>query len=567
MSFNATIVSDFNVENLGRYLEADPAAPRCRVQIAPYGQVFQTLAAGPREESDLAFIWTRPEGVVEEFARSLAGEEVSTERLINSVDAFATAVKSFANHSKLTFVASWATSSPGRGLGMLDWTVQGYAHQLARMNLRLAEQLSGTEGIYILDSARWIEASGTTGRSSKHWLTMKCPFTEDVCRAAASDVKAAIRASYGQSRKLIVLDLDNTLWGGVVGDEGWQNLRLGGHDYVGEAYVAFQKALKALARRGIQIAVVSKNEENIALDAIDQHPEMVLKRSDMAGWRINWSDKAQNIVDLAKDLNLGLEAVVFVDDNAAERGRVREALPAVFVPEWPTSPVHYADALRALDCFEQATITAEDRHRTGMYVADRERKASAESFSSVDEWIASLGVVIDVAPVGPANMKRIVQLVNKTNQMNLTSRRLTEQELMDWLSQGDSRALFAASVSDRFGDLGLSGVFSWQRLADDLEIVDFILSCRAMGRRVEDAIAGFAVDAARRAGARRIVARAIPTERNAPCLAFWRQSGFTEIEPNLFVFDVSAPYPNERGITLNVTRSFHVDQAAPRVAQ
>ena len=171
-------------------------------------------------------------------------------------------------------------------------------------------------------------------------------------REAAADIRAAFVGLRGAAKKLLVLDLDDTLWGGIVGDAGWENLRLGGHDPQGESFADFQRAIKNLKRRGVVLALVSKNEESVALEAIRNHPEMVLKEDDFVGWRINWTDKARNIAELATELNLGLQSVVFIDDNPVERARVREALPEVFVPEWPEDKLLYASAFGQLRCFD-----------------------------------------------------------------------------------------------------------------------------------------------------------------------------------------------------------------------
>ncbi|HEY3595640.1 MAG TPA: HAD-IIIC family phosphatase, partial [Polyangiaceae bacterium] len=377
------VVSDFNAELVGRYLSVDKGAPSCAATTAPYGQVRQVLAAPPPIGRDgVAFVWTRPEGVIAEYLQLLQGEKVDQERLLASVDEYAKSLKQYAGRLSLVLVGAWVASRKGRGLGALDWKADGHAYWLARMNTRLAEALAGAPSVYMLDAARWLAGVGPSAREPRFWYAMKSPFTEAVCLAAARDVKSAIRAARAQGRRLVVVDLDDTLWGGVVGDEGWQQLRLGGHDVVGEAHADFQAALKVLTRRGIQVALVSKNDERVALEAVDRHPNMVLRRSDLAGWRINWNDKAQNIVELARELNLGLQSVVFIDDSPIERGRVREALPDVLVPDWPKDPTQFADALAELDCFDQATITDEDRARTRMYTEDRDRKAHGSAFSS-----------------------------------------------------------------------------------------------------------------------------------------------------------------------------------------
>lgn len=544
------VVSDFNAELVSRYLAADRSAPACEASTAPYGQVFQVLAAdAPGGKDTAAFIWTRPEGVISEYLGLLEGEKADIEGLLAGVDAFAASIKNFSGKCKLVLVASWVPSHSGRGLGMLDWSEDGEAYCLARMNARLAEALADAKGVFMLDSQRWLN-SARPARDAKSWHFLKSPFTETVCQAAARDIKAALRGAAGLARKLVIVDLDDTLWGGVVAEEGWQAIRLGGHDAVGEAYREFQRALRTLARRGIAIAVVSKNDEAVALDAIENHPEMLLRRADLAGWRINWGDKAQNVIEIARELNLGLQSVVFIDDNPAERGRVREALPDVLVPEWPKDPARYAEALRELNCFDQAALTDEDRSRTRMYAQSRERSDSLTVASSMKEWFESLDVCVNVEPIGNTNIKRTVQLLNKTNQMNLRTRRMTEAEMLKWLGETKDRSAMTLTIADRFGDVGLTGVVSWQRSGDVIEIIDYVLSCRAMGRQVEELMAHLAVAAAENANGKFAIAQLVPTERNRPCLEFWKRSGFTETEPNVFTWDVTRPYPKPHFITL-----------------
>jgi FkbH-like protein len=542
------VVSDFNADLLARYFAADRAEPAWTAETAPFGQVFQTLAAFDAPETTLA-VWTRPEGISDAWARHLAGEPVSRDALMADVDLYARMLAEAAGRARSLFVATWVPSRIGRGLGMLEWSADGGARLLAEMNLRLADALASVPGAYLIDTQRWIDAA-RPARDSKFWHAIKSPFSEAVFKAAALDIKAAMRARAGKARKLLLLDLDDTMWGGVVGDDGWEMLRLGGHDAVGEAHADFQRAALSLARRGIALGIVSKNDESVALAAIDAHPEMLVRRGDLAGWRINWEDKARNIVALAEELNLGLDAVVFIDDNPVERGRVREALPQVLVPEMPNHVSGYADILRQLDCFDQTSLTAEDRARTDMYVAERARRETAVSFSSTGDWLASLDIHVDVAPFGPGNAKRVVQLLNKTNQLNLATRRLTDRELEDWLDGGAGRALQTISVRDRFGDLGLTGIVSWAVAGDDLEIVDFILSCRAMGREVERTMAALAVAAAQRGGQARTIARYSPTARNRPTLDFWNASGFEDAGDGLFVYANATDYPVPAFVTL-----------------
>jgi FkbH-like protein len=549
------VVSDFNAELVARFIRVDHHSPELSVETAPYGQVFQTLSAErPGSEAMTLFVWTRPEGIAPPFAALTAGEEVSIERLVDAVDVFAETVKRAAQRFSTVLVATWTRSESGRGLGLLDWSVGGQARALVRMNLRLADQLEGHSNVRLLDSQRWLDVARPP-RDARYWYAMKFPFTEFVARAAALDVKAAVRAFAGQSRKLVVLDLDGTLWGGVIGETGWKGIRLGGHDAVGEAYVDFQKALKTLSARGIALGVVSKNTEAVALEAFDHHPEMALRRSDLAGWRINWRDKAENLLELVRHLNLGLQSVVFIDDKPTERGRIAEAFPEVLVPEWPKDAFRFADTLRQLDCFDQPSLTAEDRSRAKMYVQQRERTESQRAAGSIEDWLNGLGVRVRIEAVGLENLARASQLANKTNQMNLRTRRIMGREFLRWLSGGQGRQTLAIRVADRFGDLGLTGLISWELAGDVLEIIDFVLSCRAMGRQIENLMAHLAVEAARNRGSSRVIARLLPTSRNGPCREFWTCSGFEEPETNLFVWDATKPYTKPAFITVEADRA------------
>ena len=430
-----------------------------------------------------------------------------------------------------------------RGRGMIDLRPGGTAWGLSLMNRQLAARYESAAAIYVLDAGRWLAATVTVPRSrAKAWYVGKVPFSSAMLAEAALDIKAAVRGLEGQARKLLIVDLDDTLWGGIVGDQGWENLQLGGHDPIGESFVDFQRAVKSLTARGIVLGIVSKNTEEVALEAIRSHPEMVLRPEDFVGWRINWHDKAQNIVDLARDLNLGLQSVVFIDDNPVERARVAEALPEVLVPDWPEDKLRYVEALGSLRCFDTPAISAEDATRTTLYAVERERSVAREQVGSLDEWLASLAVRVEVEPLRAPSLARLQQLLNKTNQMNLSTRRLTEQELDDWHRMPGHEVL-ALTVSDRFGSAGLTGILSLELAADRCDIVDFVLSCRVMGRRVEETMLHVATAWARNRGATTVTALYQPTKKNKPCHDFFRASGWTSFDDETrFVWLASAPY-------------------------
>lgn len=554
-TLKCVLISDFNISNLSAYLENDPKLPAIHTTVAPYGQVIPTLLDEGSDvwadKPSLAVIWTRPEAVIESFAAALECRRPPVDNVLAQVEHYAEALAGIQKRVAFALVPTWVVPTYHRGLGLLDMKESGVTSLLWQMNLHLAGKLRDAPNLYVLNAQRWIEVAGASAFNPKFWYMGKAPFGIEVFKQAVSDIKAAVCAVSGQARKLIVLDLDDTLWGGIVGEVGWQGLKLGGHDPIGEAFVDFQKALKALQNRGIVLAIVSKNEESVALEAIREHPEMLLRLEDFIGWRINWGDKARNLVDLVNELNLGLQSVVFIDDNPAERARVREALPEVLVPDWPVDKMLQKQALLSLKCFDTPSISDEDLKRTRMYALEQKRSQLKVSVGSLDKWLPSLDLRVTIEEMNDGNLKRSVQLLNKTNQMNLSTRRMTEPELLAWLKRGQCK-LWSFRVSDRFGDSGLTGITSIECYDNHGQIVDFVLSCRVFGRQIEKVMVHTAVDYARRAGAKHVEAKYLPTPKNKPCLEFWRNSGFEHDKENYtFLWDTSKAYPLPDFITVN----------------
>ncbi|MBF0448249.1 MAG: HAD-IIIC family phosphatase [Magnetococcales bacterium] len=544
------LISDFNMEILAGYLRNHPEKKIGSVRTAPFGQFMQILSGNMdyTDNHSTALVWTRPESVSNNYRQAKEFVQVPVKTVLEEVDHFADILTNYAQSVKTLFVSTWVTPRSASGYGMLDMRDGvGLKNLLMQMNLRLAEKLSLISNIYILDADRWFSGLDESCFEVKMWYLSKVPFGNSVFKEAADDVVSALTGLYGESRKLIVLDLDDTLWGGIVGDDGWDKLRLGGHDGVGEAFVDFQHGLKNLTRKGILLAIVSKNTESIAIEAIEKHPEMVLKLNDFAGWRINWNDKAVNIADLTQELNLGLQSVVFIDDNPVERARVRDEFPEVIVPEWPKNKMAYRSTLDALKCFNLPSLSAEDSGRTQMYVAERKRRQTRKSVKSLDDWLETLAVSVTIEPLDVSNQQRCTQLLNKTNQMNLTTRRLTEEQLVEW-SQGSGRIIHLFSVSDKFGDSGLTGIASMEITNGIATVVDFILSCRVMGKKIEHTMTAQLLETAKKAGAKRMIVNYIKTAKNAPCLAFWKQSGFENAKHhvNRFEWNIAHPYQSPK---------------------
>jgi FkbH-like protein len=515
------LLSDFNVQNLAVLLQKNSSPPGVQCVQAPYRQTVPLLlddkAAFWTESFDVMILWTLPHLALPGFQKVLACEPFSMSDLLDEVDAFCALVGRTPERIRTIIIPSFVVPGVDRGLGPLDLANPvGITNSLMQINLRLAEQLRADRRVVFLDVQRWLQTAGADAYSPRLWYMSKTPFQNSVFREASVDILAALDGIHGRNKKVLVLDLDNTMWGGIVGDEGWERLRIGGHDPAGEAFVDFQRGLKRLMNRGVLLAIASKNEESVALDAIRRHPEMVLKLEDFAAWKINWRDKAENITELMSGLNLGLDSAVFLDDSLFERARVRETLPQVLVPDLPADPMDYPSFLGRLRCFDNPVISQEDRARTTMYVADRQRVALKSEGRSLQDWLNLLELRVVVEVLNGTNQERAVQLFNKTNQMNLSTRRLTAAELMEWAGV-EGHKLWTFRIADKFGDYGLCGIGSFVHEGARGRLADFLLSCRVMGRGVEETMLCVVAQHARKLGCEELYAELIPTAKNQPC--------------------------------------------------
>jgi FkbH-like protein len=436
-------------------------------------------------------------------------------------------------------------------LGILDSREElGQAAAFGEINLRLSE-LARTryKNVYIVDEERVQSRVGKREATDPRlWYAAHMPWSAGVLSGLASEYMRYLRPLKGLNRKCVLVDLDNTLWGGVIGEDGLGGIQLGS-EAPGSAFVALQHELLKLWRRGILLAVCSKNNPDDALAALDNHPDMLLRSSHFAAQRINWNSKSANIREIAAELNIGLDSLVFLDDNPVERAQVRAELPQVLVPELPTDPAGYRGCLLELGVFDTLALTAEDRQRNAQYAdqkARREVEASIASGASLDDYLAALGMLVDIQPADELTLARVAQLTGKTNQFNLTTRRYTESEIADRMALG--WRVLAARVKDRFGDNGLTGVIIAEPASRVWRVDTFLLSCRVMGRRVETALLAALGDEALRAGATCLQGWYLPTDRNAPAADVYRDHGFEAIDTQpdggtLWQLDLTAGLP------------------------
>ena len=415
--------------------------------------------------------------------------------------------------------------------GVLDaQSSAGQSAAIRRFNSRLVETASQIPGVYVLD---YDTLTARQGRARWHdeqkWLTARMPIAADCLPLLAEEYLRFIAPLSGKVCKALVCDLDNTLWGGVIGEDGMTGIRLDA-EYPGAAHQALQRAVLDLHERGIILAVASKNNHADAIQAINDHPGMLLRTTHFAALRINWNDKAQSLREIAAELNIGIDAVAFIDDNPVERRRVQIELPEVFVVDLPEDPLGYGSALRACPVFERLSVTAEDKERGRYYSEQRERTDLAQSAGSLEDFYRSLEQVIEVAPVSEATLARVAQLTQKTNQFNLTTRRYTEQEIAA-LSADPLVEVISVKVADRFGDNGIVAV-AILRLDSRgyAELDTFLMSCRVIGRTVETAVLAELMKLAESKGAGTIWGWFLPTAKNMPAAGFYESHGFERFE-------------------------------------
>ena len=398
------------------------------------------------------------------------------------------------------------------------------------LNLRLREEAPAN--VSILNMAAVQREVGTKHWEDElHWTRYRQhPATEALPELAEAYI-SQVRAVLGLSRKVLVTDLDNTLWKGVIGEDGLDGIGIGPGSPEAEAHLHLQRYMLDLKRRGILLAVCSKNNLEDAQLPFQQHPHMALHLEDFAAFRANWEDKATNLRAIARELSLGLDSFVFLDDNPLEREWVRSQLPEVAIVELGSSPFHYLRQLDGGDYFEALSLSGEDLARAGQYRVESQRESMRASSASLDDFLQALQLQASVEAIISKNLARVTQLVNKTNQFNVATRRYTEAQVRA-LAEDQQGWAGAFQMSDRMGSYGLIGVLCCRPASDgvDWEIDTWLMSCRTLGRQMEKFMFDRLVEAAVARGIRRIVGVYFPTAKNGLVKELYDQMGFRRIE-------------------------------------
>jgi FkbH-like protein len=457
--------------------------------------------------------------------------ETPEARAAAAVDKLANVVHALRQNGGAPAILQTVSVPPQALFGSFERRMRGSVRAMIEEANRRIVALAEETGSYLLDAAALAERVGTERWFDPvQWTAYKLPFSAE-CFPIYADVLGRLLGSIrGKARKCLVLDLDNTLWGGVIGDDGLEGIVLGQGTAQGEAFLSVQEMAADLRMRGVMLAVCSKNNDDVARGPFRDHPDMLLREEHITVFQANWIDKASNLESIAKMLNIGVDALVLLDDNPAERAQVRAALPMVAAPELPEDPAWYAWTLHAAGYFEAVNFSAEDRLRAESYSANAQRAEVMAKARDLGDYLSSLGMVLTVSPFDHKGRQRIAQLINKSNQFNLTTRRYTEAEVAA-MESDPSLLTLQVRLEDRFGDFGMIGVIVCRpdSVAGVWDIDTWLMSCRVLGRRVEEGMLEKVVTELGRRGAARLKARYIPTAKNGMVKDHYGKLGFSLI--------------------------------------
>ena len=408
---------------------------------------------------------------------------------------------------------------------------ESFTYQVRKLNFELMNLAQEYPNLFICDIAA---LQNKYGRDfffdSTIYVSTEMLLSLDALPFVASRTWDIISSIEGKFKKCLILDLDNTVWGGVVGDDGWENIQIGHGLGIGKAYTEFQEWVKKLKNRGIIVCVCSKNDEDKAKEPFEKNPEMVLKLDDISVFIANWENKADNIRTIQRILNIGFDSMVFLDDNPFERNLVRENVPGVLVPELPEDPGNYLEYLYSLNLFETASYSSADKDRTKQYQIEAKRVATAKKYTNEADFLKSLNMVSEVSGFTNFNTPRVAQLSQRSNQFNLRTVRYTEDDISA-IEADDKQKGFAFTLEDKFGDNGLIAVVILQELTEDTLFIDtWFMSCRVLKRGMENFTLNTIVDWAKSHGYHKMVGEYLPTLKNGMVKDHYKTLGFGPIE-------------------------------------
>ena len=524
------ILPSFTIDTIADHIPAACARHGVCVDLATaeFDQIMQTAL-----NAEAGVFQQRPDAILLLFDHHWLGiDRFEADEVEDGLSRIATCIGHLRDNVGAQVIVSTVAAPPGTLFGNLDRamadTVRG---SIERFNKQLFE-LAAEQGAILFDVAALAETVGTARWfDPAAWYLYKIPFAAS-CSAIFGDwLGRLLGAMRGKSRKCLVLDCDNTLWGGVIGDDGLENIVIGPGSGLGESFAGVQQLALDLKARGILLAVSSKNDDAVARLPFAQHPDMLLREKDLALFQANWTDKPTNLEAVARELRIGLDSLVLLDDNPAERAQVRAALPMVAVPELPSDPAYYSVYLASAGYFEALSFSEEDRKRADSYATDAKRAELLHEVRDLGDYLSALDMAISLRPFDSVGRQRIAQLINKSNQFNLTTRRYTEAEV-ERFERDEGTFTLQVRLRDKYSDYGMIAVcIAGPSDADERawEVDTWLMSCRVLGRKVEHAMLRALVDAARAAGKTVIHARYLKTAKNHMVASLFDDLGFERI--------------------------------------
>lgn len=535
------ILSSFTADLLRPYLvvEGYNVGLPLKPWFGPFGQFEQILlndhSALWSESPDMIWIMLRIEDIepylLDKFAE--LGPEVTHNHLRTIRERVVALAKTAREKSRLPLLIA-NFHLPGRYLGNpFDASdPNGLVHQLAEENRMLASEFAQVSDVHLFDYAGLVaEQGGTHWADPKLWYMARMGISANNQVVMAKNMVRLMAAVLRPPAKCLVVDLDNTLWGGVLGDDGPEAIKIG-DDYPGNIFKDLQAALLGYYHKGFLLAIASKNEEELVRKTLDGHPEMLLRTEHFADIKANWRPKHDNLREIAKTLNIGVDSLVYIDDNPVERAQVCAELPEVCVVDLPADPIGYLSVIRATMALDRPRLLQEDRQRAFMYRNELERRQLKKSITTLEDFLISLEMSTRMGRCGPTTIDRIHQLILKTNQLNLTSRRYSLDEIKFFMDSPEHEVVWMR-LTDRYGDMGLICVGIVSKVDVHLSEIDtFLMSCRVMDRKVEIAFLSYLARVAAEHGAKRLRGVYRKTAKNKPVQSFYPDCGFIEVGRN-----------------------------------
>ncbi len=539
---NIAILSSFTVTGLPEVVHVKCVENKinCHTYLGPYNQYTQQILD---KKSDLykfcpniTFLILDTRTIFEElfFDSSLLSTDELKKFVNDKVNNLIYLIEFFVKETNSQIVVSNLSTPYYTSFGISETKIEyGLKNMIKDFNSILESSLKNESSKHILDINSFVSKFGEINIFNyKQYFSGDIKISFKHLPFLADELLSFIKPFLGKNKKCIVLDLDNTLWGGIVGEDGFDGIKLG-NTPSGNAFVEFQKYLLSLNKRGIILAINSKNNPSDAMKVIHEHPNMILKEENFASIQINWNDKVSNMKEIGRDLNIGFDSIVYFDDDKVNREIMKQAMPEIYTVELLDDPSSYVSTLHEINDFHVFKITNEDKKRSKMYSEQRKRNDFFKT-TDIEEFLKNLQIEIDIEKADSFTIPRISQLTLKTNQFNLTTKRYQEKEISQ-LANDKNFIVNSINVKDKFGDSGISSVYIIKKLSDEWILDTFLLSCRVMGRNIENAIISHILLNAKENNVSVVKGIFVPTEKNHPANSFFSDNGFTK-EGNFWVF-------------------------------